>query len=112
MQRYIGTWYQQALIPNKFQAKGVAKIVEGSHNAKLRVSFFRPFYGDYWVLALGPDYPWVLVGEPSLQPQFKKLRCQGGAVVVGRNRRKTHAQVQTLRGHGLRYGVQHQALVA
>jgi apolipoprotein D and lipocalin family protein len=96
--RYLGTWYQQALIPNKFQAvcasdtratylrdgeglvvvnqcrradgqiekaKGVAKIVEGSNNAKLRVSFFRPFYGDYWVLALDPGYNWVLVGEPK-----------------------------------------------
>ena len=96
--RYVGTWYQQALIPNKFQAmcvsdtsatylrngdgllvvnqcrkvdgqiekaQGVAKIVEGSNNAKLRVSFFRPFYGDYWVLALDPGYDWVLVGEPK-----------------------------------------------
>jgi apolipoprotein D and lipocalin family protein len=95
---YLGTWYQQALIPNKFQAvcvsdtsatylrdgeglvvvnqcrradgqvekaQGVAKIVEGSNNAKLRVSFFRPFYGDYWVLALDPGYNWVLVGEPK-----------------------------------------------
>jgi apolipoprotein D and lipocalin family protein len=44
---------------------GVAKVVEGSANAKLRVSFFRPFYGDYWVLALAPDYRWALVGEPS-----------------------------------------------
>jgi apolipoprotein D and lipocalin family protein len=49
------------------EAKGVAKIVEGSNNAKLRVSFFRPFYGDYWVLALEPNYQWVLVGEPSRQ---------------------------------------------
>jgi apolipoprotein D and lipocalin family protein len=46
-------------------ANGVAKIVEGSANAKLRVSFFRPFYGDYWVLALDPEYRWVLVGEPQ-----------------------------------------------
>jgi apolipoprotein D and lipocalin family protein len=46
-------------------ATGVAKVVAGSGNAKLRVSFFRPFYGDYWVLALDPDYRWVLVGEPS-----------------------------------------------
>jgi apolipoprotein D and lipocalin family protein len=44
---------------------GVAKVVAGSGNAKLRVSFFWPFYGDYWVLALAPDYRWVLVGEPS-----------------------------------------------
>ncbi len=98
VQRYLGTWVQQALVPNKFQkmcisdttatyardgdglsvtnrctdadgkpveAKGVAKVVEGSNNAKLKVSFFRPFYGDYWVLALDPDYQWVLVGEPA-----------------------------------------------
>jgi apolipoprotein D and lipocalin family protein len=42
-------------------------VVEGSRNTKLRVSFFRPFYGDYWILALDPDYRWVLVGEPSRQ---------------------------------------------
>lgn len=48
-------------------ATGVAKIVEGSNNAKLRVSFFRPFYGNYWVLALDPEYKWVLVGEPKRQ---------------------------------------------
>jgi apolipoprotein D and lipocalin family protein len=46
---------------------GIAKVVPDSGNAKLRVSFFRPFYGDYWVLALGPDYRWVLVGEPTRQ---------------------------------------------
>ncbi|HQT33102.1 MAG: lipocalin family protein [Thiobacillus sp.] len=47
------------------QATGVAKQVEGSDGAKLRVSFFRPFYGDYWILELDPDYRWVLVGEPG-----------------------------------------------
>jgi apolipoprotein D and lipocalin family protein len=46
-------------------AEGFVKVVEGSANAKLKVSFFRPFYGDYWVLALDPDYQWVLVGVPS-----------------------------------------------
>jgi apolipoprotein D and lipocalin family protein len=46
-------------------AVGVAKIVPDSHNAKLKVAFFRPFYGNYWVLALGDDYDWVLVGEPK-----------------------------------------------
>lgn len=95
--RYLGTWYEIASLPNKFQAMcvadtqahyrqdgdgvavrnrcrksdgsvteihGVAKIVNGSGNAKLRVSFFRPFYGDYWILAIDPAYGWVLVGEP------------------------------------------------
>lgn len=47
------------------QATGVAKWVEGSAGAKLRVSFFRPFYGDYWILELDPDYRWALVGEPG-----------------------------------------------
>jgi apolipoprotein D and lipocalin family protein len=49
-------------------AQGTAKVVDGSGNAKLRVSFFWPFYGDYWVLAFddtAPDYRWVLVGEPE-----------------------------------------------
>ncbi|WIV98346.1 lipocalin family protein [Kinneretia aquatilis] len=44
---------------------GHAKTVEGSGNAKLRVTFFWPFYGNYWVLDLDPDYQQVLVGEPS-----------------------------------------------
>lgn len=96
--RYMGIWYEVALIPNSFQAacagdtqasyelegelvrvlnrcraetgeviaaRGVAKTVPGSGNAKLRVSFFRPFYGDYWILALDPGYRWVLVGVDS-----------------------------------------------
>ena len=49
----------------KEEAKGIAKIVEGSNNSKLRVSFFRPFYGDYWILDLANDYSWVLIGEPA-----------------------------------------------
>jgi apolipoprotein D and lipocalin family protein len=47
------------------QAIGKAKIVEGSNNAKLRVSFFGPFYGDYWVLDRADDYSWAIIGEPS-----------------------------------------------
>ena len=39
--------------------------VDGSGNTKLRVSFYRPFYGDYWILAIDPAYEWVLVGEPQ-----------------------------------------------
>ena len=45
-------------------ARGVAYAVEGSGNARLRVSFFRPFYGDYWVIGLAPDYRWAVVGAP------------------------------------------------
>ena len=47
-------------------SEGRAKIVPGSDNAKLKVSFFGPFYiGDYWVLDHADDYSWSIVGEPS-----------------------------------------------
>ncbi|GAA4643025.1 lipocalin family protein [Pontixanthobacter gangjinensis] len=47
------------------QSTGRAKIVDGSDGAKLKVSFFGPFYGDYWVLDHGANYEWSIVGEPS-----------------------------------------------
>lgn len=46
-------------------AKGRARIVDASTNAKLQVSFFGPFWGDYWILWLAEDYSLSLVGEPS-----------------------------------------------
>lgn len=57
-------------------ALGIAKVVPDSGNAKLRVSFFRPFYGDYWILAIAPDYQWVLIGEPSRQYAWILARTQ------------------------------------
>jgi apolipoprotein D and lipocalin family protein len=46
-------------------ATGSAYAVDGSGNAKLRVTFFWPFYGDYWVIGLDPDYRWAVVGAPG-----------------------------------------------
>jgi len=46
-------------------ATGQAYAVPGSEGAKLRVSFFWPFFGDYWVIGLDPDYRWAVVGEPE-----------------------------------------------
>lgn len=34
-------------------------------NDRLRVSFFWPFYGDYWVIGLDRDYRWAVVGSPG-----------------------------------------------
>ncbi len=34
-------------------------------NTKLKVSFFRPFWGDYWILMLADDYSYAVVGTPS-----------------------------------------------
>lgn len=47
------------------QSTGKARIVDADTNAKLKVSFFGPFYGNYWVLDHGDDYEWSIVGEPS-----------------------------------------------
>jgi apolipoprotein D and lipocalin family protein len=98
--RYMGSWYEIAKLPNRFQGscasdtvatyrlkdegvevinrcrhadgsvvsiQGRAKVVPGSAGSRLRVSFFWPIYGDYWVLALDPDYQAALIGEPSRQ---------------------------------------------
>jgi apolipoprotein D and lipocalin family protein len=46
-------------------AKGTAKIADKTSNAKLRVTFFWPFYGDYWVIGLDPGYGWAVAGEPG-----------------------------------------------
>ena len=29
------------------------------------MSFFRPFWGDYWIIDLGTDYEYAVVGHPS-----------------------------------------------
>lgn len=45
--------------------KGTARVVPGSNNSRLKVSFFWPFEGDYWILDLDPDYRWAAVGSPD-----------------------------------------------
>jgi len=47
------------------EARARAKVVDRTTNAKLKVSFFGPFYGDYWVLDHADDYAWSIVGEGS-----------------------------------------------
>ena len=100
LDRYLGTWYEIARIPQRFQrdctattatysleedgdirvlnrcrkgspdgpldeAEGRARVVDEVTNAKLEVSFFGPFWGDYWIVELGPNYEYAVVGHPS-----------------------------------------------
>jgi apolipoprotein D and lipocalin family protein len=44
------------------EAVGRARVVDPETNAKLEVSFFGPFWGDYWIIDLDPDYQWAVVG--------------------------------------------------
>jgi apolipoprotein D and lipocalin family protein len=46
------------------QAKGKAWPVDES-NARLKVSFFWPFRGDYWIIELGKAYEYAVVGTPD-----------------------------------------------
>lgn len=48
----------------KKEAKGIAYAIDNT-NSKLKVSFFRPFYGDYWIIDVDKDYKYALVGSPS-----------------------------------------------
>jgi len=100
IERYMGTWYEIAKLPQRFEkglvgvtatysllpngkvrvlnkgykrdfngktktAEGRAVVVDAKTNAKLKVSFFWPFAGDYWILELGKDYEYAVVGEES-----------------------------------------------
>ena len=49
---------------------GRAFVADQQSNAKLRVSFVRffglwPFRGDYWIMKLGKNYQWALIGHPT-----------------------------------------------
>jgi apolipoprotein D and lipocalin family protein len=84
--RYAGKWYEIARLPNWFQRNcacnstatytlrpdGKITVVNECRTAdgkvkfaKLKVSFFWPFSGDYWIIGLDPEYRWAVVGEPG-----------------------------------------------
>jgi apolipoprotein D and lipocalin family protein len=100
VKRYMGTWFEIAKFPQRFEKglvgitadytllengkvrvlnsgykgdfngklktiKGKAWVVDTATNAKLKVSFFWPFAGNYWILELGKDYEYAVVGEGS-----------------------------------------------
>lgn len=52
-------------------AIGRARVTDKSSNSKLRVQFFLRFLnigflsGNYWILDLGEDYEYAMVGDPS-----------------------------------------------
>jgi apolipoprotein D and lipocalin family protein len=46
-------------------AHGRARVLDKATGAKLEVSFFRPFWGDYWIIQLGEAYDYAVVGHPS-----------------------------------------------
>lgn len=49
------------------QAEGKAKFVDLTDEAKLKVSFFGPFYAGYNVVALDAEYKYALIAGQSLE---------------------------------------------
>lgn len=45
--------------------KGTARIADSVTNAKLKVTFFWPFSGDYWIIDLGERYEYAVVSNPD-----------------------------------------------
>ena len=46
-------------------SRGRARVLNEATNAELEVSFFRPFWGDYWVIELDEEYRYAAVGHPG-----------------------------------------------
>ncbi len=49
------------------EAIGYADIADSKTNAKLKVQFFWPFKGNYWIIDLDKEYQYAIVSEPNRQ---------------------------------------------
>ena len=63
--RVINQGYRGSLEGRLSRAEGKAKIPDPANPARLKVSFFLFFYGDYYVLELDKDYRWAMIGSSS-----------------------------------------------
>ena len=62
---YIEVFNQSIKNKKNNSIKGKAFVVENSGNARLKVQFFWPFKGNYWIIDLAPDYSWAVVSDPK-----------------------------------------------
>jgi len=60
----VNTCFESSLDGDSRQIRGSARVVDETTNAKLKVTFFWPFEGDYWIIDLDEDYQYAVVGEP------------------------------------------------
>jgi len=71
----INRCFKETLAGDVKEARGIARITDTKTNAKLEVSFFRPFWGAYWIIELDPEYRYVVVGHPSRDYLWILSRC-------------------------------------
>ena len=64
--KVVNSGYKKSLDGRFSSATGKAYIPDPeSEPARLKVSFFWNFYGDYYVLELSEDYQWAIIGSSS-----------------------------------------------
>jgi apolipoprotein D and lipocalin family protein len=67
------------------EARGIArKAGDGKNNARLEVrfapailSFLPAVWGDYWIIGLGPEYTWAVIGTPNREYLWILSRTPG-----------------------------------
>ncbi|NSW95835.1 MAG: lipocalin family protein [Bacteroidales bacterium] len=81
--------------PSKIStAEAVAWAPDKSQPAKLKVRFFWPFSGDYWVMELDKDYRYAMVGDPSLKYLW----------ILSRDKKLDGAVFEMLKSKAVKYG--------
>jgi apolipoprotein D and lipocalin family protein len=63
--RVVNTCRKNSFEGKESRVSGNAKVVDKKTNAKLKVTFFWPFSGDYWIVALDSEYQWAAVSGPK-----------------------------------------------
>ena len=63
--KVINECYDNSFSGKRRSAEGKAWVVDKKTNAKLKVSFFWPFSGDYWIIDLGHNYEYAVIGHPD-----------------------------------------------
>ena len=75
----VNTCIQDTLDGEVRKVRGKARVVDKATGARLKVSFFWPFWGSYWVIGLGRRLPVGRRGasEPELPMDSKPLAADG-----------------------------------
>ena len=63
--KVLNRCFKKTLNGPEDNAEGSAYVIDTQTSSKLKVSFFRPFYGDYWIIDLANDYSYAVVGHPN-----------------------------------------------
>ena len=64
--KVLNSGYKESLSGKYSEAIGKAKIPDPKNEpAKLKVSFFWFFYGDYYIMELDKNYQWAIIGSSS-----------------------------------------------